>query len=32
MLSRITSLDGTFEFNSEKGKGITASFTIPVLK
>lgn len=30
MLSRITSLNGTFEYNSEKGKGIRASFSIPI--
>ena len=32
ILSRITSLDGTFEFNSEIGKGITASFSIPIIR
>ena len=30
ILSRITSLNGTFEYNSEKGKGISASFSIPI--
>lgn len=31
ILSRITSLNGTFEYNSEQGKGIDASFSIPIV-
>jgi signal transduction histidine kinase len=31
ILSRISSLNGTFEFNSEEGRGIKASFSIPIL-
>jgi len=31
ILSRVTSLNGTFEYNSERGKGFTASFAIPIV-
>ena len=31
ILSRVKSLNGTFEYNSEIGKGFTASFTIPIV-
>jgi signal transduction histidine kinase len=30
ILSRITSLNGTFEYNSESGKGFAAAFSIPI--
>jgi signal transduction histidine kinase len=32
IFSRITSLNGTFDYKSEKGKGINASFSIPTAK
>ena len=32
IVSRITSLDGKFDYTSEQGKGISAFFTIPVNK
>jgi signal transduction histidine kinase len=30
IVSRITSLNGKFEYKSEKGKGIAALFSIPI--
>ena len=32
ILSRVTSLNGKFEYNSERGKGFTASFSIPIIR